>query len=76
MEMLLKLRVPFLRILTIFSLRFVQISCLKCLKQVVNSFFIYPKEDLEIEKLINLNQNESLDPCIIPVKILKTHVDF
>ena len=41
-----------------------------------NSFFINPVQEYEIEKLINnLNQNENLGPCGIPVKILKNHVD-
>ena len=45
-------------------------------KSVVNSFFINPVQESEIEKLINnLNQNKSLGPCSIPVKILQNHVD-
>ena len=45
-------------------------------KSVVNSFFINPVQESEIEKLINnFNQNKSLGPCTIPVKILQKHVD-
>ena len=46
-------------------------------KSVVNSFFINPVQESEIEKLINnLNQNKSLGPCSIPVKILQNHVEL
>ena len=45
-------------------------------KECCNSFFINPVQESEIEKLINnLNQNKSLGPCSIPVKILQKHVD-
>ena len=45
-------------------------------KSFVNSFFFNPVQESEIEKLINnLNQNKSLGPCSIPVKILQKHVD-
>ena len=44
-------------------------------KNVVNSFFINPVQETEIEKLINnLNKNKSLGRCNIPVKILQNHV--
>ena len=44
-------------------------------KNVVNSFFINPVQEIEIEKLINnLNKNKSLCRCNIPVKILQNHV--
>ena len=43
-------------------------------KRVLNSFFVNPVKETEIEKLIkNLNHNKSLGPCDIPVKILKNH---
>ena len=46
-------------------------------KSVVNSFLINLIQESEIEKLINnLNQNESLGTCSIPVKILENHVDI
>ena len=39
-------------------------------KSAVNSFFINPVQESEIEKLINnLNQNKSLSPCNIPVTV-------
>ena len=39
-------------------------------KSAVNSFFINPLQESEIEKLINnLNQNKSLGPCNIPVTV-------
>ena len=42
----------------------------------MNSFFINSVQETEIEKLINnLNQNKSLGPCCIPIKILKNHVN-
>ena len=45
-------------------------------KSVVNSFFINPVHESEIEKLTNnLNKNKSLGPCSIPVKILQNHID-
>ena len=45
-------------------------------KSVADSFFINPVQESEIEKLINsLNQNKSLGPCSIPLKILQNHVD-
>ena len=45
-------------------------------KAVVNSFFIKPIQESEIEKLINnLNKNKSLDTCRVNVKILQNHVD-
>ena len=45
-------------------------------KRVVNSFFINPIQESEMEKLINnLNQNKSFGPCAVSVKILKNHVD-
>ena len=45
-------------------------------KSVVNTFFINLVQGSEIEKLIsNPNQNKSLGPCSIPVKVLKNHVD-
>ena len=45
-------------------------------KSVAESFFINPVQESEIEKLINsLNQNKSLGPCSIPLKILQNHVD-
>ena len=45
-------------------------------KRISNSFFINPVKDTEIEKLIkNLNQNKSLGPCSIPVKILKIYAN-
>ena len=46
-------------------------------KSFVNSFFINLVQESEIEELINdLNQNTSLGPCSIPVKIIKNHVDI
>ena len=43
----------------------------------MNTFFINPVQESEIEKLIsNLNQNKSLDPCSISVEILQNHVDI
>ena len=46
-------------------------------KSVVNSFFTNPVQESEIEKSINnLNQNKSLGPCSIPVKILKIMLTF
>ena len=46
-------------------------------KSVVNSFFINPVQESVIKKLIyNPNQNKSLSPCSIPVKILQNHVDI
>ena len=45
-------------------------------KAVINSFFINPIQESEIEKLINnLNKNKSLGTCSINVKILQNHVD-
>ena len=38
---------------------------------VVNSIFINPVQESEIDKLIN-----NLGPCSIPVKILQNHVDI
>ena len=46
------------------------------LRKNVNSFFINPVQESEIEKLINnLNKNKSLGPCSIPVKILQNNID-
>ena len=43
-------------------------------KELLNSLFINPVKDTEIEKLIkNLHHNKSLGPCSIPVKILRNH---
>ena len=45
-------------------------------KRVLNSFFITPLKDTEIEKPIkNLNHNKSLGQCNIPIKILKNHAN-
>ena len=45
-------------------------------KIAVNSFFINPVQESEIEKLIsNLNKNKSLGPRSVPIKILQNHVD-
>ena len=47
------------------------------MKNVVGSCFINPVEESKIEKLINnLNQNKSLDPFSIPVKILTNYIDI
>ena len=41
-----------------------------------DTFVINHVQESEIEKLINnLNQNKSLGPCSIPVKILQKHID-
>ena len=44
------------------------------LRKNVNSFFINPVQESEIEKLIN-NLNKNKSPCSIPAKILQNHVD-
>ena len=87
METLLQIRIPSLR----YSIFFVNIGSkilrLKYRKEkrpfktylrksVVNSFFINPVQESEIEKSINNpNQNKSLGPRSIPLKILQSHVD-
>ena len=43
------------------------------LRKNVNSFFINPVQESEIEKLIN-NLNKNKSPCSIPTKILQNHV--
>ena len=45
-------------------------------KNAVESFFINPIQEPEIEELINNpNKNKSLGPCSIPVKILQNHIE-